>query len=167
MAAGKTYEPIATNTLGSAASSVTFSSISGSYTDLVLVCVAKGASAQSMRMQFNGDTATNYSTTNLFADIGGSPSASSSRYTTESSIRPGYVQNGISTTDFTPCIIQLQNYSNSTTYKTILSRSDKAVNATVGLWRNTSAITSIVLFPAGSVNFISGSTFTLYGISAA
>jgi hypothetical protein len=33
-----TYEPIATTTLGTAAASVTFSSISGAYTDLVLVC---------------------------------------------------------------------------------------------------------------------------------
>ena len=32
-----TYEPIATTTLGSAASTITFSSISGSYTDLILV----------------------------------------------------------------------------------------------------------------------------------
>ena len=37
MAAGATYEPIATNTLGSAAASVTFSGISGSYTDLILI----------------------------------------------------------------------------------------------------------------------------------
>ena len=166
MAAGKTYEPIATNTLGSNQASVTFNSFSG-YTDLILVCVAKGASAQSVRMQFNSDTGSNYSTINLFANLFGAPSASSSNSTNETSIRAGYNQNGLSTTDFLTCIIQLQNYSNNTTYKTILSRSEKAVNAAVGLWRSTSAITSIVLFPAGPSDFISGSTFTLYGIAAA
>lgn len=160
-----TYSPVAYQALSSAAASVSFTGIPQGYTDLVLVCVAKGASPQSMRMQFNSDTGTNYSTTNLFADIGGSPSASSSRYTSETSIRVGYVQNGLSTTDFLSSIIHLQNYSNITTYKTILSRSAQAVNATVGLWQRTAAITSIVLFPASSVNFASGSTFALYGIA--
>ena len=41
MAAGNTYTPIATTTLGSAASSYTFSSIPGTYTDLVLVVSGK------------------------------------------------------------------------------------------------------------------------------
>jgi hypothetical protein len=166
MAAGNTYTPIATNTLGSAQASVTFNSFSG-YTDLILVCAAKGASAQSMRMQFNSDTGANYSTTNLYLDLFNSPEADSVTYTGENSIRAGYIQNGISTTDFLTCIIQLQDYSNSTTYKTVLSMSAKAVNAAVSLWRNTSAITSIVVFPAGSVNFSSGSSFTLYGITEA
>jgi hypothetical protein len=167
MAAGATYEPIATTTLNSNQGTVTFSTISGSYTDLILICDAKGASAQSVRMQFNSDTATNYSTANLYANIGGSPDNGSARYTSENSIRTSYVQNGLSTTDFLTSIIHLQNYSNTTTYKTILSRSAQAANLTVGLWRSTSAITSISLFPAASVNFISGSTFTLYGIAAA
>jgi hypothetical protein len=167
MAAGSTYEPIATTTLSSAQANVTFSTISGNYTDLVLICNAKGASAQSMRMQLNSDTGSNYSTVNTFTDLFGSPSTSSSRYTSENSIRVGYVQNGISTTDFLNCIIQLQNYSNSTTYKSVIAKSFKAVNHSMGLWRSTAAITSIVLFPAGSVNFSSGSSFTLYGIAAA
>ena len=37
MAAGNTYVALATQTLGSATATVTFSSISGAYTDLVLV----------------------------------------------------------------------------------------------------------------------------------
>jgi hypothetical protein len=37
----------------------------------------------------------------------------------------------------------------------------------VGLWRNTSAITSITLTAGSSKNFISGCTFSLYGIKAA
>ena len=160
-----TYSPVAYQALTSAAASVGFNGIPQGYTDLVLVCVAKGASPQSMRMQFNNDTAANYSSNNLYADIGGTPSADSARYTSETSIRAGYVQNGLSTTDFLSSIIHLQNYSNITTYKSILSRSAQAVNATVGLWQNTSAITSIVLFPASSVNFASGSTFALYGIA--
>ena len=165
MAAGATYEPIATNTLNSAAASVTFSSISGSYTDLIIVCNAKGTSSQSVRMQFNSDTGTNYSSTQLSATTGDNL-VNSTRFTSVDEIRIGYYQSGLSLTDFLPCIIQIQNYSNSTTYKTALSRSAQQVVATVGLWRSTSAITAVKLYPA-SGNFTSGSIFTIYGIAAA
>jgi hypothetical protein len=67
------------------------------------------------------------------------------------------------------------NYSNSTTYKTMLGRQGTAsstaggASLTVSLWRNTSAITSIQLqLDFGSSNrWYTGSTFTLYGIKAA
>jgi hypothetical protein len=58
------------------------------------------------------------------------------------------------------------NYSNTTTYKTILSRSNRAEQATeafVGLWRNSAAITSISI---ASATFTTNSIFTLYGIKA-
>jgi hypothetical protein len=67
-------------------------------------------------------------------------------------------------------IVQIQNYSNSTTYKTYLSRANNAANATdaiTGLWRSTSAITSIQFFYSDSSNIITGSSATLYGIKAA
>jgi hypothetical protein len=63
------------------------------------------------------------------------------------------------------------NYANTTTYKTVLARSnvtDFRVAAIVGLWRSTSAINTIQLrSDNSSYNFTTGSTFTLYGISAA
>jgi hypothetical protein len=61
------------------------------------------------------------------------------------------------------------NYRNSTTYKTVLSRYDDATKSTgaeVGLWRNTAAITSVLMKP-GTGSFAAGSTFTIYGIAAA
>ena len=67
-------------------------------------------------------------------------------------------------------ICHIQNYSNATTYKTTLSRAnvaDVTVRAIVGLWRSTNAITEIDIISSGGNNFISGSTFTLYGIKAA
>jgi hypothetical protein len=161
-----TYEPIATTTLGSAQSSVTFSSISGTYTDLVLVAAPKLSSgAGNMQCQFNSDTGSNYSMT----ELGGTGSAAfSSRASNLTSVRLtyyGYVENNNNQNT----IIQIQNYSNATTYKTLLARSNNAANgtgATVGLWRSTSAITSVVLSLDAST-FASGSTFTLYGIKAA
>jgi hypothetical protein len=78
MPAGNTYEAIATQTLGSAAASVTFSSIPSTYTDLVLVCNFETSSnaIAGVYIQFNGDTSTNYSSTNL---IGNGSTAESSR----------------------------------------------------------------------------------------
>jgi hypothetical protein len=164
-----TYTPIATTTLGSAQSSVTFSTISGSYTDLVLVVSAAVATSNDIRLRFNSDTGNNYSTTILY---GTGSAAGSARVSSESSILTDYYATPTSTLGNSAHIISIQNYSNSTTYKTTLSRSNAAgtgVDATVGLWRSTSAITSLTLIcgSTGSINFNTGSTFTLYGIKAA
>lgn len=164
MAAGATYEPIATTTLGSAQSSVTFSSISG-YTDIYVVCdFVLATSAASLGLRFNSDTGNNYSDTML---AGNGSAASSSRQTSNSFIRSGYWETGRSQTN-----ISIMNYSNANTNKTTISRQFQSGTSTsyvvtnVGLWRNTSAITSITLFGDGG-NIASGSTFTLYGIAAA
>jgi len=62
------------------------------------------------------------------------------------------------------------NYTNTTTYKTVISRgnSDTYVLAYASLWRATpQAITTITMGNEAAVNFVVGSTFTLYGILAA
>jgi hypothetical protein len=169
MAAGNTYVPIATQTLGAGATSVTFSSISGSYTDLVLVTSALspggGNNSRGYRFELNSDTGTNYSQTWL-------ANATSSRETSQTRGRIG----GISETasDVTTVITNFLNYSNTTTYKTVLSRSsnlntngDTNVFAGVSLWRSTSAITAIKLTMSDNSSFITGSSFSLYGIAAA
>ena len=156
-----TYEPITTQTLGSAQASVTLSAISAAYTDLVLVVQGTSTVVEPILMQFNADTGSNYSWTQLGADSGGT---FSTRTSSQTSIRIGF-----SNTAQGNHIAQIMNYSNSTTHKTSLSRSniaDVGVRAIAGLWRNTNAITSItVIQNAGS--FSSGCTFTLYGIKAA
>jgi len=160
----KTYEPIATTTLGSATNTTTFSSISGSYTDLILVVGAIATGDLQINCRVNGDTGTNYSTTYL---AGNGTSAASSRQSNATFMGTDYYFS--LTTNGGATILQFQNYSNSTTYKTMLSRSnaaDKGTNATVSLWRNTAAITSITLYTTAN-NFNTGSTFTLYGIKAA
>ena len=71
----------------------------------------------------------------------------------------------------TNTILQVQNYSNTTTYKTALMRENYAtgaVTALVALWRSTAAINSITIFnEGGAIDIISGATLTLYGIAAA
>ena len=167
MAAGSTYTPIATTTLGSAQSSVTFNSFSG-YTDLVLVCSIKGndgAQADDVIIvQCNGDTGSNYSSTLLY---GSGSSSGSQQYSNTTSMRIGSTNTKV---NYDIYIANFQNYSNTTTYKTVVSResaSSNLVSATVGSWRSTSAITSFVVFRGNSTNFAAASTFTLYGITAA
>ena len=164
-----TYVPIATNTLGSATHSITFSSIPSTYTDLVLIVsncnhsYVGSTSIYDLALQFNADTASNYATTSL---IGNGTTATTGRTSdvatafnwAMASANPGNA------------ILQIQNYSNTTTYKTVITRSNVSPGsaaAFVSQWRNISAITSITLSPSGTYTMSANSTFTLYGIKAA
>lgn len=160
-----TYEPIATTTLGSATPTITFNSFSG-YTDLMLVFTTKTATnSRAVRARFNGDTGTNYSYTVL---VGNGSSASSSRASNDDKISLMDVA-GTSNADYHPIIMQLNNYANTTTYKTALFRvaGKGETSAVVALYRSTSAITSIDLSLTDGSNWASGNTATLWGIKAA
>lgn len=166
-----TYVPIETYTLGSAASSVTFGSggtIPQTYTDLVVVIAginSSGGSDACVLQLGNGsiDTGSNYSTTFLYGT--GSAAASSKQS------NAGYIQAARSNSaNQTVSILNVQNYSNTSTYKTVLSRSSDASAfawSAVGLWRSTSAVNTLKIYNDGGGNFAAGSTFTLYGIANA
>lgn len=156
-----TYEPIATQTLGSSAATVTFSSIPSTYTDLVLVAVGKPTSAASLYMRFNSDTGSNYSYSMVY---GGGAGPGSYRVSNSSATTYGVWR----TTNPQHAIVHLQNYANTTTYKTCITRSndeDATVREFVNLWRSTSAINRIDLISDSSYD--TGCVFTLYGIKAA
>ena len=156
-----TYEPIATTTVsGSSTTSISFSSISSTYTDLVLILNVKASSAdQANYMRFNGDSGTNYSRTIL----GGSgSSAFSGRNTTSTQIDVLYFG-----TQFTNAIVNINNYSNANIFKQVISRGNGLeVAAIAGQWRNTNAINQVSVTISGG-NYVAGSIFTLYGIKAA
>ena len=166
----KTYEPIQVlTTTNATTNSVTFTSIPQTYTDLVLVCSVLGAtsSAWTVTGQYNSDTATNYSFTSL---LGNGTSASSSRSSSASNFQVAGILGGLSTTNPITGIVQIMNYSNTTTYKTGLTRDNDASGVVLQthLWRNTAAITSIRLFmTTATYYFANNSVFTLYGIKAA
>jgi len=167
--ATNTYVALDLKTVTSAVSSVTFTSIPSTYTDLVLVVNALGVGTnvdENCSIQLNGDTGSNYSTTRI---RGNGSAASSDRDTSATSAIAGIITVK-STDDNTRCnfTVNFQNYANTTTYKTWLSRSNSAaynVQAMANLWRSTSAINSIK-FQINSNNFAVGSTFSLYGIKA-
>ena len=158
-----TYEKIATNTLGSATATVTLSSIPATYTDLVLVLQTRNSNASNeVYGRFNSDTGSNYSMTQI---TGNGSSAASGRLTNSTTMRFSFSNNDFNNN----AIIQIMNYSNTTTYKTTLVRFtnvSQTTAAVVNLWRSTSAITSITLSNESATNFAVGSTFTLYGIKA-
>lgn len=159
-----TYEPIATINGTGSSGVITFSSITGTYTDLILVAVSANTSAATnMTIQINGDTGSNYSRTLI---NGNGTSATSNRNSNETRIFFGDVGNPSIPSVNT---IHFMNYSNTTTFKTVFGRygeADIQTGAVVGLYRSTSAITSITL-NSQSNNFTTASTFTLYGIKAA
>jgi len=167
-----TYTPIATNTLGSTAASVTFSSIPSTYTDLVLVIVSADSAGAFNQISFrvNGDASTIYSWTSLY---GNGTSAASNRESSGSRTYGTIAWNSAQNTTLGTSMstAHFMNYANTTTNKTILSRSSNSANAVetmVSLYASTSAMSSLVLYSATSARlFAAGSTFTLYGIKAA
>lgn len=156
-----TYEPIATSTT-TGTSTITFSSIPATYTDLILVATgyenAGGGGYFALRL--NGDTGTNYSRTAL---RGNGSSPSSARGTNETAWYPDFA------TDSSAVILHIMNYANTNTYKTSIGRFNQTTVSTVGqvnLWRSTSAINEVKLLSSAGGNTLIG-TFTLYGIKAA
>ena len=164
MAAGATYTPIATYT-ASAGQTITFSSISQTYTDLVLIGNIGDTTNNGTTLAFNGDTSSNYSRTWMQGNGSTAPSGRNSNagplyVTGENLFSPSTVGSEIA-------IIQIMSYSNSNVYKTFLTTDrvgSSGLMQTVKMWRNTAAITSITLTNSG---LAAGSAWTLYGIAAA
>ncbi len=166
-----TYTLIASNTLSSSAASVTFSAIPATYTDLVLRFSARHDGATSSpiatRVTLNGTT-TNYSNTKL---LGESTGASSGRDTGLAylSLNGGLVPGGATSNTFSNAEIYIPSYTVSQnkplSYETgCENNSTLALNGAIAnLWQNTAAITSIA-FAIATGNFVSGSSFFLYGI---
>jgi hypothetical protein len=168
------YESIATTTLGSATSTITFSSIPGTYTHLQVRMIMRnnsnsgGGGEENLQVQINGDTASNYSSHAVLGN-GSSAAAWSSLGST---IYPSYgmiPMSNATASVFGTVIVDLLDYANTNKYKTLrfLGGVDKNGSGyaalSSGSWRSTSATTSITFYPlAGS--FDTYSSFALYGI---
>ncbi len=156
--------PLANLTLSSSASTLTFSSISGVYRDLMIVATVGVSTAAGAYMRFNGDTASNYYA--VWAWGNGSSTGSSSFNFSAIPI----AAYGISPS--TPAAmfqVSILDYQATDKHKsTLIRNSDSAyaVEMIAGRWASTSAITSILLYPAGGATWAAGSTFALYGVSA-
>jgi hypothetical protein len=162
--------PIASVILSSPTDPINFTNIPQVYQDLLIVTYARGTVAsilENLVCYPNGITGTsNASDTSL---IGDGSSATSSRYSnaynTWGVIPSASATSGI----FGATETHILNYSNTTTYKTFLTRSAADLNGSgkttlnVSLWRATAAITSLSIY-AASANFATGTSINLYGI---
>ena len=160
-----TYESIANTSLTSSTGTVTFSSIPSTYTDLVIITNSKTVSGTAQTIfRLNGDTGSNYSLLRTGTDSG------------VVSNNPNNVAFGqlswwgyMGSTFGQVIVAFINNYANTSAYKTVLSRNSNA-NYNTGVvlttWLSSAAINSITITPDAS-SFDIGSTFSLYGIKAA
>lgn len=161
-----TYDPIASTTLTLPALSVTFSSldtIAAGYRDLVLVSSVKSLANGTFRTSFNGITTGIISYVSMNGNGSSAYSASSS---SQSYFQDSYTDTP--TDRFAVYLNQIFDFATTDKHKSMLMRSnrdDYNVAAIAGRWGSTSAITSIELAVFGT-SFVSGSTFSLYGIAA-
>lgn len=168
------YESIATNTLTSAQSSITFSSIPATFTHLQIRAIARSTTTGSdawVYYELNGDTtASNYGNHNLF---GNGTTATGSYNSGGDGNLMGRAMGSASGADnvFAPNIMDILDYANTSKYKVLRNfngqdnnGSRNLVGISSNLWRNTAAITSITLLTAN--NFAQYSSFALYGIKS-
>ena len=172
-----TYTLIETQTLASSAASVTFSSIPATFTDLAIRASTKTDAAgtygaNETRVEINGDTTTLYSTTDLFATFDGSSNAAySSRQSAAAYVRSRYTAELADPASvFSSYELYIPSYTAS--QSKAMSASGVAernatgidgINATAGLYRSNTAISQIKL-SGGGANWVTGSSFYLYGI---
>ena len=169
-----TYTLIASNTLSTSAASVTFSAIPNTFTDLVVKVSARTTEAGSnelMIMTVNGNTGSNYSVTTL---IGNGSTVTSNRTTSAANIRNGWQVGATATSNtFSNAEIYIPSYtvsqnkpvSNfSVAENNSSTAADTYINTNAGLIRITDAISTIAFATINGNNFVSGSSFFLYGI---
>jgi hypothetical protein len=171
---GGSYDAIGTAVVGSGGqSTITFSSIPGTYKHLQLRAIARdtgttyGTGLQ-IQLRMNSDTASNYAY-HVIRGQGASvvASATASANSMYVSYYPGSASSN--TEKYGVSVIDILDYANTNKYKTVRCLSGDDLNGsgtvafTSGLWLSTNAITSILLLP-NDVSFAQYSQFDLYGI---
>ena len=167
-----TYVAISTVTVGATSqASIDFTSIPATYTDLLVLCSLRNATAstaQSGWVKFNSSS-TGYTHRYISGDGASASSASDAAATR---IYIGQVDGANATAStFANISIYIPNYAGSN-YKSVSIDGTQETNATTayatlsgGLWSNTAAITSISLETTAG-NYTQYSTATLYGIKS-
>jgi hypothetical protein len=169
-----TYTLISSNVLASSAASVTFSAIPADYTDLVVRASVRSTSAGTdwMDIQFNSN-ATNYSDRYLLAQ-GSSATSGADSYGNPKIYRTNICNSANTSNTFSSTEIYIPSYgvsqSKPVSVYSVEENNSTTVNSIVtiaALWGVNTAISSIVLTSDNAANFVSGSSFYLYGISNA
>ena len=177
-AAGTSFEPIATVTVGSGGSSyVEFTSIPSTYNHLQIRWLARDAratTADGMSIRYNSDTSTaNYVLWHYLNGDGASATASGlgSGYDAQNFL--GNIPSAnASASQFAVGVTDILDYANTNKYKVqrTLSGYDRngagEIYLVSGMWMSTSAISTIRIF-GNNGNLVEYSHFALYGIKGA
>ena len=172
-----TYTLISSNVLASSAASVTFSAIPATYTDLVVrasIRSDRANVADGLFLTFNSDTASVYSATYLSVNNSSSVVGSGYANGTPTNVYYFYTDganataNTFSNTElYIPSYTASQNKPLSLTSMAEGNTAAFSMGVNAGLWRNNAAVTSINIVSFVGANFVTGSSFYLYGISNA
>jgi hypothetical protein len=159
-----TYIALATITLTSTDSEIVFSSIPDTYRDLVLVNNHLVSTPANQIVTVNSDAGTNYSW--VYMGGNGSSAVSGSNSSSNSLLAEALAASNPS--DRLLTTLQFMDYAQTNKQKTVLVRSGRAgqgVDAIANRWANTAAINTISIVLNNSASFLTGSTFSLYGIN--
>ena len=169
-ASTNSFESIATVTVGSGGqSSISFSSIPSTYKHLQIRAIAQDSATNppyNAGLTFNSDSGSNYAVHWIAGD--GATASSFANYNT-TYIEFGYLNSYTTATSYSACVIDILDYADTNKYKTsrMLQGYDKngsgRVDLTSGLWRSTSAISTITISSLGT-SLRQYSHFALYGI---
>ena len=159
------YDALATVTLSTATSSITFAGIPSGYKHLQIRAIGKPtvAGGQEVYVRYNGDSAaTSYYSHQLY---GNGTTAIGASYGT---VNQAYITYW-SGSEFGSFVCDILDYSNTNKNTTLRALGGHDLNSSgyillrSGLWINTAAVTSINLF-SSSGNFATNSSFALYGV---
>lgn len=162
-----TFIKIASVTVGSGgASSIDFTSIPSTYTDLVVLtsfrCTTTASNGATVK--FNGSSSS-YSEIYLVGTGSGTLTG------TQTIISQRMVDSASTSNTFTNTSLYIPNYAGSSNKSTSTdsvaenNSSSALMNLNAGLWSNTSAINQVSFTPTSGGNFAQYSTAVLYGIS--
>jgi hypothetical protein len=168
--------PLQVVTVGASASSVSFTNIPNTYKHLQIRAIARTTRAGNtgidyIGMRFNSDSSAVYAYHFLY----GSGSTVTAQAGTSSNIALGgnALRDGTANFIYGANIFDILDYANTNKFKTIRTLGGVGVNGATsqitfssGLWRSTSAITSITLTPESDA-WKQYSQFALYGILGA
>jgi len=166
------FESIATVSLSSNQSTITFDNIPSTWQHLQLRGTMRSnvasTGSDSGLLRLNNNSGSNYSVHRLYG-TGSSVSADAFASRTDMLI-PVQARSGNTASSFGVFVINLLDYNNTNKNKTVSMLCGADFNGSgdiwlvSGLWQNTAAVTRIDIIGSNSGSFVSGSHFALYGI---
>ena len=161
--ATSTYDLLQSTTLGTAASSVTFSSIDQSYGDLIVIVNSLGSTTLEARIRLNIDSGSNYNSVRMSAN---GSTATSAALASQTSGSLSIIADA-TTGEAILLKLELQDYAATDKHKSMLARANQSATgseATALRWASTAAVTAIEILTSTG-NWAIGGTFNLYGVA--